>query len=543
MFKSNISLIKTFFRHYKKHIFFSLMFLLIESLAIFSIPLIYQMLIDIGIVNQDLSFLNFIFIFLITTIVIGQTITFIRKKLIFGITYQFSIQIMGQFLIKHSKLRFSSIETNEGKIIQSIDDIERIKDSIAQVFDVIYYVLLITSLEIILAYYNLSIFIAFNVGNVLYFSWIIYFLRKRVSIDETLYKRKIKIKNALISHIKNYVEYTLFNYKHLSISNIVDQKNKEFKSQSQLFDIDRAQYLGAKLINQLKNLVIIYFAFISVIRGDSTIGVIVSVQVILDRINNPLDQIMNFLLKWQFSGLSIKRIQKILSAEISSEIYSKKITSIDFNKLCFQYEKGKGINDITIHAELGDSIMLYGTNGSGKSTFMKTLVGVNKYDSGRIIVNGIDEITSETDLWNSISYISLESEIYERSIRSNIVMGEPFDEEWYNQILEEFQIRELLNHRKISDKDIINNTALSSGEKQRIIMARCIYKKTDIVLIDECTNSMDTALQTHLLQTVLEFCKDRILFFISHDLSHRDYFDYNYEFSAGEIYDRSPQNA
>ena len=221
-------------------------------------------------------------------------------------------------------------------------------------------------------------------------------------------------------------------------------------------------------------------------------------------------------LKFVFASVvpALNRIQKFFDEkeeclEIDKKKTEIKIDSIEFKQVSFDYGCGKVIDGLSFKINRGEKIMITGENGSGKSTIISLLLGLYKPTGGKILINGrnIDEFPI-TEIRNKISISDSVSHIFNRDICENISLGAGKTKDKMEDIMKELGL-----DFSMRNEGIIN---VSSGERQKVLLARILYLNRDIVVLDEAIANIDVGFKEKIEKLFNEWFENKTLIYISH---------------------------
>lgn len=569
--KSFSSIIKYLYP-YKKLIVQLLLGLLLGSLLQLIFPFLTQSIVDVGINTNNLHFV-YIVLFAQLALFAGRlSIDFIKTWILYHISSRINISILTDFLIKLMKLPVSYFDSKKtGDILQRMNDHQRIQSfltgtSLTTLFSLFNLVIF----SVVLGMYNLSIFLIFVLASVLYILWIIVFLKKRKQLD---YKQ-FDIASAEQSKTMEIVQ----GMQEIKLNGCEKQKRwqwerlqaKTFRLGMKGLALNQWQQTGAFFINETKNIVITFLSAQAVINGQITLGGMLAIQYIIGQLNSPIEQMIGFVQSWQLAKISLDRLNEIHSLKdeeslpnaseegatesvvLNSMLPSNK--TIELSGVSFTYP-GAGnqavLKDIHLVIPQGKTTAIVGTSGSGKTTLLKLLLKFYENYKGDIKVGNtqtnyaFESYTSATSFntdtsgaglehlshkaWRkSIGVVMQESFIFNDSIAANIAVGDEVGffitgAGWQRlkeaaviaNILEFIESLPLGFNTKIGAEGI----GISAGQKQRILIARAVYKNPDYIFFDEATNSLDANNETIIMKNLSEFFKHKTVVVVAHRLS------------------------
>ena len=530
----NFSYILRYLNPFKKFVFQILLATLVGTLLSMIFPLLTQSIVDYGIGNSDLGF---IFMILIAQMIItlGQTANdLVRRWLMLHVTTRLSISLISGFLIKLMRLPISFFDTKMfGDIMQRIGDHERIQVFLTgSLINIIFSIFTLIMYSIIMATYDIGILSVFLIGSALYITWILLFLKKRKEIDYKRFQESSQNQGNLVHLVEGMQE--------IKLNNCEKQKRWEWERiQARLFKVrvknltlNQNQQIGSTLIDQLKNIFISYLSAKAVITGNMTLGMMMAVQYIIGQLNAPIQQFIGFSQSAQDAKLSLERLAEIHNKKEEEKPSENKIKSIpeglglEIRNLVFQYGgpySKKVLNDISFRISPNKVTAIVGMSGSGKTTLMKLLLGFYPLVKGRIELNGIALDQYSPKVWRSkCGVVMQEGYIFSDTIANNITVSEEFiNEEKLEKAINTANIGDFIKSlpHGLNTRIGSNGQGISSGQKQRILIARAVYKDPEFIFFDEATNALDSKNEMVIMKNLKDFFKGRTVVVIAHRLS------------------------
>lgn len=532
--KTKISFLFSYLKPHRKLIVQLILSLILGSLLQLIFPFLTQSIVDFGIANSNL---NFIYLVLAAQMVLffsKMFADFIRSWIILHVSTRINISLISDFLVKLMKLPIGFFDTKMvGDLMKRIDDHERIEDFLTgQTLSTVFSFFNLIIFGAILAYYSLKIVAVFAIGSALYILWISLFMKKRRELDFQDFQESSNEQSNLIQLIQGMQEIKLQNAEKLMRWGWERIQARLFKISIKGLAIDQYQQSGTVFINESKNILISFIAAYSVIQGQMTLGMMLAVQYIIGQLNSPIEQFIDFIHSFQDAKISLERLGEIHNKEDEEKIEEEKIAILPQNKnvvmrnIKFQYDKPHGemvLKDVNLTIPENKITAIVGTSGSGKTTLLKLLLGFYEVNHGEILI-GDNRIENFSQAWwrSQIGAVMQDGFIFNDSIARNIVVGQ-----------ENINKARLLESVKIANiQDFIEclplgyNTkigseghGLSQGQKQRILIARAVYKNSQFLFFDEATNALDANNERKIMNNLNAFFKGRTVIVVAHRLS------------------------
>ncbi|WP_300883946.1 peptidase domain-containing ABC transporter, partial [uncultured Clostridium sp.] len=496
-------------------------------------PFLTQSIVDTGIHTKNIGLIWLILIGELT-IVIGRTITdVIRNWLLLHISMRINISIVSDFFIKLLKLPMSFFDTKlMGDIFQRISDHDRIQKFLtSQILKISFAVLSFFIFGIVLCYYNITVFLIFLIGSFLYATWITLFLRKRRKIDYNLFEQQAANQNRTYQFITGIQEIKLQNCEIRRRLEWEDTQADLFKVQMDSLKLQLQQESGGIFINEIKNIVITVITATCVISGDMSLGMMLAVQYIIGQLNSPIEQVVAFIYSLQDVKISLERINEIHNAENEDNHIKNNITNlsdktITIKNLSFSYDPHaitKTLDNITLNIPSGKITAIVGSSGSGKTTLIKLILGYYSNISGSILIQNQDIRNINLKDWRShCGVVMQDGVIFSESIARNIAVEDGDID--YTRLEYAAQIANI--HDYIMSLPLKYNTqigrdgmGLSQGQKQRILIARAVYKNPDFIFLDEATNALDAKNEKIIVENLNKFYSGKTVVVVAHRLS------------------------
>ena len=528
------SFLYAYLRPYKHLIGQLLLGLLLGSMIQLMLPFLTQSIVDFGINNQNLSFIYLILIAQLMLSFSSSAVEFIRGWILLHLGTRINIALISDFLIKLMKLPMGYFDTKmTGDILQRINDHTRIQNFLTgSSLSVVFSTFNIVVFGIVLLLYNWMIFLIFMGGSVLYVAYVWLFMKKRAELDHKRFAQQSANQSTVVQLVNGMQE--------IKLSACEQQKRWEWERiQAQLFKVNirslalrQYQDSGAVLINQTKNIIITGLVASLVVRGEMTLGMMLSVQYIIGQLNSPVNDLITFARDMQDARLSMNRLGEVRDKPDEEEPTKQLIREIPVGKdlrienLSFKYDplsEFPTLDNINLEIKAGKQTAVVGMSGSGKTTLVKLLLGFYPPASGQILLGDTPLENYSIREWRKqCGVVMQDGFIFSDSIAGNIAPGvEHIDKERLRHAAEVANI-----HGFIAELPLGYNTkigqeghGLSQGQKQRILIARAVYKNPEFIFFDEATNALDANNECIIMENLQKFFEGRTSVVVAHRLS------------------------
>lgn len=497
-------------------------------------PFLTQSIVDIGINTRNLNFI-YIILFAQTALIIGRvSVDFIRSWILLHISTRVNISILTDFLIKLMKLPMSFFDTKmTGDIMQRMNDQKKIEGFLTgSTLNTLFSLFNLLVFSVVLAYYNATIFFVFAVSSTLYTLWIVLFLKRRRELNYKSFDVASKNQSSIVQLVNGMQE--------IKLNNCEQQKRWEWEHiQARLFKfnvkslaLSQYQQGGATFINEGKNLLITFLSAQAVINGNLTLGAMVAVQYIVGQLSSPIEQLLGFIQGFQDAKISLERLNEIhqmadeepVDKEWSHTLPENK--SLTLTDLTFRYP-GAGNEPVLEHINLkipeGKTTAIVGMSGSGKTTILKLLLRFYEPQKGEIKVGGhpINNIAFKT--WRSqCGVVMQDGFIFSDSIERNIAVGDDQpDKEKLLHAIKVANIQDFIDGLPLglNTKIGAEGNGISQGQRQRMLIARAVYKNPQYLFFDEATNALDANNERIIMNNLGQFFTGRTVVIVAHRLS------------------------
>ena len=522
-----------YLKQYRKYFIQIILGLLLGCLLQLIMPFLTQSIVDIGIKYKDIGFIWLVLLGELM-IVIGRTATdFIRRWLLLHISMRINISLVSDFFIKLLKLPMAFFDTKlMGDLLQRIGDHSRVQNFLTgQVLNVVFTFLSFVIFGVVLFIYDKIIFAIFAGGSVCYGLWISFFLRKRKVLDYELFELQAINQNKTYQFITSMQEIKLQDCERRRRWEWEDAQADLFRVQMKSLKLQQTQEAGSIFINEVKNILITVFAATAVINGQITLGTMLAIQYIVGQLNAPVEQFMSFIYSLQDVKISLERINEIHEGknEESTESQVKSFNSeksVRIEHVDFKYDPHalkKTLEDVSFNIPEGKVTAIVGASGSGKTTLIKLMLGYYPVMSGSIFIAGRNINEYNLKWWRRhCGVVMQDGVIFSESIARNIAVDDgDIDVARLEQAANIANIHNYVMGLPLKYNTLIgrDGIGLSQGQKQRILIARAVYKNPDFIFLDEATNALDAKNERVIVENLYEFYKGRTVVVVAHRLS------------------------
>ena len=523
-----------YIKQYRKYFGQIVLGLLVGSLLQLILPFLTQSIVDVGIKNQNIGFIWLILLGQLMLTISRTAIDFIRRWLLLHISLRINISLVSDFFIKLLKLPMSFFDTKlMGDLMQRMGDHNRVNSFLTQqTLSIVFSLFTFIVFSIVLLSYNWLIFAIFMLGSLLYGGWLALFLRRRKVLDYELFEQQAINNNKTYEFITSMQEIKLQDCEQRRRWEWEDVQADLFGVQMKSLKLQQTQEAGSIFINELKNIVITVVAATAVIHGQLTLGMMLAVQYIIGQLNSPVEQLMSFFYSVQDVKISLERINEIhrMDDENGKQGLETSVKEedkgIDLEDVNFKYDPHALktiIDDVSLTIPKGKVTAIVGASGSGKTTLIKLMLGYYPVLGGQITIGGTDVNTLNKKWWRrQCGVVMQDGVIFSESIARNIAVD---DKEIDKQRLQTAaEIACIHNYvmglpLKYNTKIGRDGVGLSQGQKQRILIARAVYKNPDYIFLDEATNSLDANNERMIVEHLDEFYKGKTVVIVAHRLS------------------------
>ena len=535
--KNRVKFLWNYLKKYSRFFTQLILGLLLGSLLQLVFPFLTQAIVDTGVGGKDIGFIWLVLLAEMMLLFSRTTIEFIRSKILLHISTRINISLISDFFIKLMKLPMKFFDTKlMGDLLQRIEDHRRVEQFLtSSSLSLLFSFFTFLVFGVVLAVYNLGIFFVFLLGTSLYAGWIILFLKKRRQLDYKYFEQAGRNRNVTYQLIGGMQEIKLQGCEQRKRWEWEDVQADLFKVNLQSLNLQQVQQAGSITINEVKNILITVLAATSVIHGSMTLGMMLAVQYIIGQLNSPVEQLIQFIYSWQDVSISLDRMNEIHTeaneenAERTRNAYTDETVgghSITIEDLSFKYDIYSPrdiLSGISLSIPNGKVTAIVGASGSGKTTLVKLLLGFYEPMDGSIRIGSADLNGYNLGWWRGqCGAVMQEGYLFSDTIARNIAISD--DEPDIERIRHAARVANIADY--IEALPLAYNTMIgqdgqgvSQGQRQRILIARVVYKNPMFVFLDEATNALDANNERAITENLSDFYKGKTVVVVAHRLS------------------------
>lgn len=519
---------------YKKQLRQLILGMFAISLLQLILPFLTQALVDIGVRDGNLNFITLVLIAQLVISVSQLSVEFIRSWILLHVNTRISISLISDFLAKLMKLPLHFFDTKMvGDIMQRIGDHNRIKtfltgSSIHTLFSFVSFFIF----AVVLGYYNLTVLGIFLLGNSLYIAWVLVFMKYRRELDVRRFAQASGEQSSLIQMVTGMQEIKLNNCETKKRWQWERIQVKLFKISVKGLALGQTQQVGSVFFNQTTNIIISFIAAKAVVEGNMTLGMMMSLTYIIGQLSAPIAAFIGFAQQFQDAKISLERLNEIHGKADEEKGITSKLSvlpekrDLKISDVSFSYDgadRDYVLDKVSLVVPEHKVTAIVGTSGSGKTTLVKLMLGFYSPNKGSVKVNETPLENINPHLWRAKTGAVMQGGfIFSETIAENIAVGEDrIDLERLRHAVTVANIREFIDGLPLgyNTKIGMEGNGISQGQKQRILIARAVYKNPEYLFFDEATNALDANNEKEIMEHLNEFYKGKTVVVVAHRLS------------------------
>jgi ATP-binding cassette subfamily B protein len=526
--------------------------MLVASLLQLVFPFLTQAIVDHGIGHRDLGFVNLILLAQLTLFFSRTAVEAIRNRILFHVGSRVSVSIVADFLAKLTRLPIAFFDTRMvGDVLQRVHDHQRIQQFLtATTFHVAFSALTLVIFGAVLAAYSPAILGVFAAGSAVYLAYVIVFLRRRKELDHLRFAEQARTQSALVEMVLAMPDIKLANAEQAKRWGWERSQARLFRVELRALTLDQLQDGGAAFINELKNIAVTFLAVRLVMDGTMTLGMLLAVQYILGQLNGPLSQLIPFAHAAQDAKLSLERLAEMHARKDEEEPDGKLQTlpadrSLHLRGVTFRYGgpySAPVLDDVELSIPAGRVTAIVGPSGSGKTTLLKLLLKFYEPSEGEVRVGATDLRAVSHRAWRDrCGVVMQDGQLFSDTIAGNVAVGEECaDHERLARAADVANIREFVETRPAGYGTKVgrDGVGMSEGQRQRLLIARAVYKDPDYLFFDEATSALDAANERTIIEHLDEYYRGRTVVVVAHRLSTVRHADQIVVLDGGRVVER-----
>ena len=526
--------ISKFISKHKKPFFFAFFTLFIGLAFQIAIPIITKNAIDISTKSWDLSLISVLVIAQIS-LLIGRLITSYTSGIqLLYLSTAINLEVLFTFFTRLFRLPVSFIENRKSSdVLMRVSDNSRIEYFFTKVllsggFAIITFFFFI----ILLARYNLIVLSIFLVFATVYLVFTNRYSKKISRQDFLSFDVLRENQSHILQSINGFKDIKLFLYESRMIEIWKGIQQRLFTMNFTRLHFQQMQGNGSVFIVEVQNILILFVCLYEYFQNRMTLGLLFSLQYITGQLNVPLLQFSEFINGIRVAKIGFERLDEIYKQKTENEIDQEGIqriphsnfNSIRFSGVSFKYNGSENyvLRDLNFEIPQGKITAIVGQSGSGKTTLLKLILKYYSASKGLIYLGDFNYGEIDTKAIRlKMSAVTQDGFLFEDTIRNNIVMGGEYSPIHISNVLGVCNMSEFISTLPLRDETLIGSElgGLSSGQKQRILLARCIYKNSEIYILDEATNCLDSLNERQILDRFRELLEGKTVLIVAHRMS------------------------
>lgn len=508
---------------HRKYLSRIILAMLLGSLLQLIFPFLTQSVVDKGIGIENISFVKLILVAQLILMVSRTSVDFIRNWLLLHISTRIDVSLISDFLIKLMKLPIGFFDSKRiGDLMQRIGDHSRIQSFLTgSSLSILFSMVNLVIFGIILAIYSTKIILIFLTGSLIYFLWVWMFLKERRKLDSKRFTQMAENQGNLYQLITGMQEIKLNNCERQKRWKWERIQARLFRINAQTLALNQWQQAGAMFFNESKNILITFISASAVINNDITLGMMVSIQYILGQLNTPVEQMISFMQAAQDAKISLERLGEVHNCSDEEPGKAIKLSelprnrSIEIRNLSFRFDPYSDmvLKNINFTIPQGKTTAIVGSSGSGKTTLIKLILGFYPPSIGDIRVGAASLPDFRGSFWRSqCGAVLQDGYIFSDTIARNVAPGdENIDTKRLRKAVQVSNLSEFIDGLPLGFNTMIGmeGNGLSQGQRQRLLIARAVYKEPEYIFFDEATNSLDANNELVIMHNLEDFFREK----------------------------------
>ncbi len=531
--KGGLSYILKYFNNYSNLVLQLCVGLFLGMLMQLIFPFLIRGVVDVGINNRNLNFISLVLLAQGVLFLTQVALEYLRTFILLHMGVRVQVSLISDYLIKLTKLPIRFFDSRmTGDLMQRITDHERIQRFLSSTTLLSFFSIInLIVFGVILFFWSWKIFFVFVVGTAINFGWVQWFMNKRRELDFKHFAQSSENQVNLMEMVNGMQEIKLYNAERQKRWAWERGQARLFRTSMSELRIEQLQRAGAMAINEGKNLLVVFLVAQAVVKTEMTLGMLVAVQYIIGQLNSQINRLVDFMRSVQEASISMQRINEIHLKQ-DEENPQEKMTllpesgDIRLEEVSFQYDGTNSpyvLKEIDLVIPKGKTTAIVGRSGSGKTTLLKLLLNFYQPTEGVIRVGDIRMSNLSAKTWRSkCGVVMQDGYIFNDSIAKNIALGDEIvNKEKLLRAVKVANIQSFIESLPLGYNTKVGQEGLglSQGQKQRLLIARAVYKNPDYIFFDEATTALDVFNEMVIMENLGEFFQNKTIIIVAHRLS------------------------
>lgn len=495
-------------------------------------PFLTQTMVDDGIGLRNMSVILSIMVAQMFIFLGSFSMNLISSWVSLYMSTRINIHILSDYLTKLLRLPMTFFETKSvGDYQQRLGDHARLQGFVTYgTLQTFFSIVSVPFYLVIIGWYSPVILGAYLLLTALSTMWMAYFFRRRKALDYEQFKVSSENQNKQFELLQGITDIKLNAYETYKLNEWRELQERQYRMSQKVLRLGQVQETGFALIGQLRNIFITCWIAVEVVNGNLTLGMMMSISAIIGQVNGPLSQLIGFLQQLQDARISLERSEEVHLChdednEAQQQVPADHPLDIEVCDLSFSYTGSVGkpaLSHISLKIPAGSMTAIVGESGSGKTTLMKLLLKFYQPTSGHILLGGRDlQQYAAHSVRHASGIVMQDNFLFSDTVLRNICLGEAENAEKLAEATHVACLDDYLSRQPLGLRTKVGSEGMgvSGGEKQRIMIARAVYKNPQYLMLDEATSSLDAENERRITEAIDGRFKGRTRIVIAHRLS------------------------
>lgn len=495
-------------------------------------PFLTQTMVDDGIGLRNMSVILSIMVAQMFIFLGSFSMNLISSWVSLYMSTRINIHILSDYLTKLLRLPMTFFETKSvGDYQQRLGDHARLQGFVTYgTLQTFFSIVSVPFYLVIIGWYSPVILGAYLLLTALSTMWMAYFFRRRKALDYEQFKVSSENQNKQFELLQGITDIKLNAYETYKLNEWRELQERQYRMSQKVLRLGQVQETGFALIGQLRNIFITCWIAVEVVNGNLTLGMMMSISAIIGQVNGPLSQLIGFLQQLQDARISLERSEEVHLChdednEAQQQVPADHPLDIEVCDLSFSYTGSVGkpaLSHISLKIPAGSMTAIVGESGSGKTTLMKLLLKFYQPTSGHILLGECDlQQYAAHSVRHASGIVMQDNFLFSDTVLRNICLGEAENAEKLAEATHVACLDDYLSRQPLGLRTKVGSEGMgvSGGEKQRIMIARAVYKNPQYLMLDEATSSLDAENERRITEAIDGRFKGRTRIVIAHRLS------------------------